>query len=228
MRDVDVTSRIRPLDMYPYDSYKVILKGKMHLHYAYRITGEAIEIELSDYLKDAPDNVLSDECKAIVAWSRGKRYKQSPLLTEYILSPDFIVKSRPIFLQRTRSLKLTEQGKCKNLLDSVERLRDMELIFDDDIRNSYFSWADHMQKYKWGQCNQFFRVVSVNPLLDDDSVPDLVLDFVIYHEILHLRQDMSKAHRPHNAQFRSWEHLFPEYDACEEYLRTFYSRKRLH
>ena len=52
MRDIDVTSRIRPLDMYPYDSYKVILKGKMHLHYAYRITGEAIEIELSDYLKD--------------------------------------------------------------------------------------------------------------------------------------------------------------------------------
>ena len=35
MRDIDVTSRIRPLDMYPYDSYKVILKGKMHLP-AYR------------------------------------------------------------------------------------------------------------------------------------------------------------------------------------------------
>ncbi len=225
MRAIDVTSRIRPFDMYPYDEYKVSMKSLAHLHYAYRRVGEGIEVELSDYLLEAPDKVLSDTCKSIVSWSLGRKYVQPASLSEYIRSDDFIVNSRHKYLDRTRSLSQTQQGRCKNLLDSVERLRDAQLINDDDFRNSYYTWAEHMAKYRFGQCNQIFRVVSVNPILDNDSVPDLILDYVIYHETLHLRQDMSKIRRPHNAQFRTWEHQFPEYDKAEEYLRNIYKKK---
>ena len=37
MRNFDVTDRIQPLDMYPYDEYIVTLKSTAHLHYAYSI-----------------------------------------------------------------------------------------------------------------------------------------------------------------------------------------------
>jgi hypothetical protein len=212
--------------MYPYDDYKVILKQTAHLHYAYRKTMTGIEIELSDYLENAPISVLNDECTAIVAWSRGKKYVQPESLSDYIRSTDFIVGNRPIYLRRCRTVSMTQQGKSKNLIDSVERLMDMELVFDNDIRNSFFTWATHMAKFKFGQCNQTFRVVSVNPDLDSDSVPDEVVDYVVYHEILHLRQDPTKNRRPHNAQFRSWEHMFPDYDSMEEYLKKFYTKRR--
>ena len=118
---------------------------------------------------------------------------------------------------------MTQQGRSRNLIDSVERLMESDLVVDSDITNSYFTWAEHMAKYRFGQCNQTFRVVSINPVLDDERVPEWILDYVIYHEILHLRQDMSKKHRPHNAQFKSWEHRFPEYDKAEQYLRNIYS-----
>ena len=223
MRSIDVTTRIRPLDMYPYDIYKVELKAKAHLHYAYRVTRDGIDIELSDYLLDASDKVLSDTCKSIVQWSMGKKYTTPESLSEYVRSEDFIVKNRPMYLKRSRSFSMTQQGNNKNLIDSVERLMSSDLVFDTDISNSFFTWADHMAKYRFGQCNQTFRVVSINPILDEEAVPDWILDYVIYHEILHLRQDMSKKHRPHNAQFRSWEHMFPEYDKAEQYLRNIYS-----
>ena len=226
MRTIDITDRIRPLSMYPYDDYKVVLKQTAHLHYAYRKTMTGIEIELSDYLENAPISVLNDECTAIVAWSRGKKYVQPESLSDYIRSTDFIVGNRPIYLRRCRTVSMTQQGKSKNLIDSVERLMDMELVFDNDIRNSFFTWATHMAKFKFGQCNQTFRVVSVNPDLDSDSVPDEVVDYVVYHEILHLRQDPTKNRRPHNAQFRSWEHMFPDYDSMEEYLKKFYTKRR--
>jgi hypothetical protein len=212
--------------MYPYDDYKVVLKQTAHLHYAYRKTMTGIEIELSDYLENAPISVLNDECTAIVAWSRGKKYVQPESLSDYIRSVDFIVGNRPTYLRRCRTVSMTQQGKSKNLIDSVERLMDMELVFDTDIRNSFFTWATHMAKFKFGQCNQTFRVVSVNPDLDLDSVPDEVVDYVVYHEILHLRQDPTKNRRPHNAQFRSWEHMFPDYDSMEEYLKKFYTKRR--
>jgi len=138
-------------------------------------------------------------------------------------SDDFIVSSRPVYLKRTRSLQLTQQGRSKNLIDSVERLLDSGLIGEDDFRNSYYTWASSMAKHKFGQCNQIFRVVSVSPILDDPRVPDYVLDFVIYHETLHLRQEAGKNRRPHNAQFKAWERAFPEYDAAEDYLKNIYS-----
>lgn len=222
MRAIDVTQRIRPLDMYPYDDYTVTMRPLMHLHYSYKRDDKGLRIELSDYLIDASDRVLSDTCKAIVQWSLGKRYRNPDSLLEYVRSDDFIVSSRHKFLDRSRSLSQSQQGRCKNILDSVERLRQSCLITDDDFRNSYYTWATHMAKYRFGQCNQTFRVVSVNPILDDDSVPDYVLDFVVYHETLHLRQDMSKQRRPHNAQFRSWEHMFPQYEDAESYLRRIY------
>jgi predicted metal-dependent hydrolase len=180
-------------------------------------------MELSDYLAYAPDNVIRDCCKAIVQWSRGKRYVQPDSLTAYMLSEDFIVGSRPIYLRRARTITMSQQGKNKNLMDSIERLLESGLIEEDDIRNSYISWTTNMAKHRFGQCNQMFRVITVNPILDDDRVPDRILDFVVYHEILHLRQDLSKIRRPHNAQFKSWEHRFPGYDEAEEYLRQIYS-----
>ena len=226
MRSIDITDKIRALSVYPYEDYKVTLKPKAHLHYAYRITKTGIEIELSDYLVDAPISVLNDECTAIVKWSMGKKYVQPQSLTEYICSPDFIVGNRPKYLSRSRTFTMSQQGSSKNLIDSAERLLEMGLIYDTDIRNSYFTWATHMAKYKFGQCNQTFRVVCINPDLDADYVPDNVVDYVVYHEILHLRQDMTKNHRPHNAQFRAWEHMYPDYDEIEEYLQNFYSVRR--
>lgn len=180
-------------------------------------------MELSDYLQDAPDAVLRDTCKSIVAWSRGRKYTTPESLYKYVRTPEFIVSCRPKYLKRCRSLMQTQQGRSKNLIDSVERLMDAGLVYEDDIRNSYYTWAEHMAKYRFGQCNQTFRVVTVNPVLDDDRVPDEILDYVVYHETLHLRQDTSKLRRPHNAQFRSWEHQFPDYDKAEQYLRNIYS-----
>jgi hypothetical protein len=35
MRAIDITHRVMPNDMYPYDSYKVVLKPQAHLNYSY-------------------------------------------------------------------------------------------------------------------------------------------------------------------------------------------------
>ena len=34
---------------------------------------------------------------------------------------------------------------------------------------------------------------------------------------------ISKTRRPHNAQFRIWEHMFPGYDKMKDYLKNIYS-----
>jgi predicted metal-dependent hydrolase len=63
------------------------------------------------------------------------------------------------------------------------------------------------------------RVVAISSALDDDSVPENVVDYVVYHESLHLRQGYRPFRRSHDIQFRTMEKLFPEYGDAEIYLR---------
>ena len=227
MRGIDVSNRVSAKDVYPYEEYSVILKSKMHMSYSYRIDRGRIIIELTDYLLDAPDQVLRDLCSAIAGWSRGKRFVLPESFTRYVMTDDFVVRNRPKYIQRSRSITCTQQGRCRDLMDSIERLLDSGLVLPSDIENSYISWASNMARYRFGQCNQMFRVISINPILDSEDVPDHVVDFVVYHEILHLRQDRSKRRRPHNAQFRGWEHQYPGYEKAERFLRNIYSMESL-
>jgi predicted metal-dependent hydrolase len=176
---------------------------------------------------DAPGEAIRDLCRAIVKWSQGHRLEIPESMTRYLATEEFAVTNRPKYLKRSRNLLCTQQGSCRNLMDSIERLLDSGLVTESDIGNSYITWASSMPKYKFGMCNQMFRVIVINPVLDSDSVPDEVIDFVVYHEILHLRQDRSKKRRPHNAQFRSWEHAYPNYLGIEKYLREIHSMPSL-
>ena len=70
-----------------------------------------------------------------------------------------------------------------------------------------------------GFCSTMFRVVGISSRLDSDDVPDFVRDYVVYHECLHLRQGYRPDRRVHDAQFRSWERMFPRWREAESVLR---------
>ena len=83
------------------------------------------------------------------------------------------------------------------------------LISEADYRNSSYTWIKNKTTTFWGRCNLIFRVVSINPMLDDQRIPDTVLDRVVYHETLHLRQSTMGVWRGHDKQFIEWENRFP-------------------
>ena len=54
--------------------------------------------------------------------------------------------------------------------------------------------------------------IKINQILNSKSVPEEVVTYVIYHELLH-RDNMS-----HNKEFREEEHKYPDYEECEYFL----------
>ena len=65
------------------------------------------------------------------------------------------------------------------------------------------------------------KVVAVTSLLDDERFSENLLDEVVYHECLHLRQGYRPFdHNPHDAEFRRQMKLYPGYEAAEAELRT--------
>lgn len=105
-----------------------------------------------------------------------------PSYREYVGSDEFVLRVRPVYIRRQRNIAMLEQGSHRNLVDSVQRLYDAGLLEDGDIRNTVFSWTVRPNYTRLGYCATFARTVAVSSALDDPSVPEEVLDYVVYHE----------------------------------------------
>jgi hypothetical protein len=174
---------------------------------------------VSDYLEDAPDIVLIQFAEAIVSAMRGRKAHYGPEYMEWMTSASFVIGHRPTYLRRSKNLARTTVGE-RDLLDSVQRLLDSELVSPSDIDTSYFSWTKHPNVRKFGYCSPLMRTVAISCALDSPDVPEDALDYVVYHECLHLRQGYRPFARSHDAEFRREESKYPRKKEMDAIIRS--------
>ncbi len=75
-------------------------------------------------------------------------------------------------------------------------------------------WTDKPYKTYYGMHIESAGVhtIKINSILNSADVPEEVVKFVIYHELLH-RDNMT-----HNKYFRECEHRYPNFEECEYFL----------
>lgn len=173
---------------------------------------------VTDYVSDSPDHILFDFLDSMVLQSMGRKKKFCREYMDWVSSDSFILSKRPIYLTRCRNVSLSASGDHHDLGDSLDRLLDMGLLHDTDIDNSFFTWTLRPGYTKVGSCNPVFRVVTISSSLDSPDVPRNVLDFVTYHETLHLRRGYVPGRRAHDSDFRRSERDFPGWQECEKHL----------
>ena len=96
------------------------------------------------------------------------------------------------------------------LLDEV--IGEHESTLGKSFVRPTISWTDKDYKTYFGIYYPEKKRIKINRVLDSKTVPREVLKFLIYHECLH--QLISK----HGREFRILEHLFPNFDDCENFL----------
>jgi len=192
---------------------------KKDLGCSWRMKGDTMHLFVSDYLKDAPADVIREYLTFIKERRGGEGYALPESILNWMGSERFIDANRGKYVQRCKNLSRTSEGKERNLTDSLDRLIDMDLICPDDIENSYFSWMRHSNHRKLGSCNMIMRVVSISSIFDDSRVPLDLLDYVVYHEVIHLRIGLRPRGRHHDGLFKSFERMYPNYSDIETRLR---------
>ena len=150
--------------------------------------------------------------------ARRRSWREPESFKEYVDRDAFILAKRPIYIHRSRNLLCTEVGEHRTLTDSLDRLLESGLLVPLDIENSYFSWTKRPATRRVGFCNRLMRVVGISKVLDSPDIPEWVLDYVVYHESLHLRQRYTHG-AAHDAEFRKWEHTYPRWVEAEDFLR---------
>ncbi len=173
------------------------------------ISRNVMHMVITDNLEDAPPEVIED----LIRYAAERKTGYRPVhFEEYIASEEFILNKRPLFLEKSKRFKCASEGEFRSLSDSVQRLYDSGLLDENDLQNTYITWSKRRAIRTLGVCYAMYRVISISPALDSLDVPEDCLDFVVYHEFLHLRVGVKIGKRNHNKCFRDQERMFPDYE----------------
>ena len=190
------------------------------MNFRWTLKGNVVTLKVSDYLNDAPDDVLEEFLKGALTYVVGGRHVFGKRYMEYMTSDEFILKKRPVYYKRGRRLLRSDIGEYRNLFDAVQRLVEKGLLNESDIQNTLFTWTAEPTFTRLGYCSQMFRIVVISKVFDNPSIPEELFDFVVYHECMHLRQGYRPFnHRPHDAEFHRSMAIYPNGGELEERLK---------
>lgn len=190
------------------------------LSFRWRTSEAGFSLWVSDYLEDAPDDVLRDFVGTAVARAYGVERPFGRLYADYLRSDEFILKKRPVYLVRSRNVTYDTRGSVRDLADSVQRLLDAGLLEESDIDNTFFTWTQRPNYTRLGYCSQLMRVVAISSVMDAERVSEHALDYVVFHECMHLRAGYVPFNRhPHDASFHESMRAFPDAESAEAEIR---------
>lgn len=142
-------------------------------------TSDWIRISVSDYLSDAPEEVITALIGVVFGQLEGNRSRYPQVLIDYLTSPAFVPTHRPTFVKRNGGMTGTAVGRHKDLSDSYKRLAAAGLIEDDP--NILLNWTSAEPK-EYTQYSVLMKTIAVSDILDDPDTPDFVLDWLVYHD----------------------------------------------
>jgi predicted metal-dependent hydrolase len=194
-----------------------------------RIRNQRVYVRVSDILCDAPQAVHRALAHILV----GKLFKQRPKVEHETLYRQFIYQPQ---ILRASDLARQRRGR-KQLSGSVGRTYNLDRIFtqlnrryfDNDLYKPNLSWSMRRTKRILGHHDAVHDAIIISRSLDLASVPDYVVEYVMYHEMLHVK------HKPrlvngrrlfHTPAFRAEEKRFAYYDEAIKWLEHSSQRRR--
>ena len=187
-----------------------------------RLRQGELYIRLSDLLEGAPETVLHAIAHILLA----KLYRKpidrahSARYRRYISSHDLSAKARLVRQLRGRKHIRSARGHHYHL----------EEIFDDLNRRFFhglmgrpqLTWSRDHARNRLGHYDPAHNAIVISRVFDDARVPRCVVEYIVYHEMLHLKHPVKlRGGRRcvHSREFLGEERLFPELAHAKKFLR---------
>jgi hypothetical protein len=113
----------------------------------------------------------------------------------------------------------TGRGNCYDLDEFFTAVN--QEYFEGKMIKPRLIWSSFPSNRKFGHYERVRDRVAISKLLDNDSIPQYVVEFVFYHELLHKyhgAQWVNGKCLVHTPEFKRSERKFKHYQAAEDYL----------
>lgn len=190
-----------------------------------RLRDGRVRLRFSDHLRDAPDEALRGVAGVLLG--RLFRVPETRIPSGDVRTYRLHVESDRMRERRQERARSTGRkhiepvGTHRSLLESYLRVSmDLDLTLPSAPR---LSWSRTASRRRFGHHDADHDVIVLSRVLDDPKVPEFVLDFVVYHELLHIlhppRLGSGGRRMVHHRAFREAEARFPQRAEAEDWLR---------
>ena len=181
-------------------------------------------VRLSDLLQAAPESVHAAIAHILLA----KLYRK-PIERGHADRYRRYTRSEAV----SRQAEQTRQTRGrKQITTATGRFYDLDEVFEAvNVRffhgllgRPVLTWSGHHARRLLGHYDAAHNTIMVSRIFDRANVPRYAIEYLMYHEMLHLKHPVKvRAGRRcvHSREFQAEERLFPELDAAKAFLKSF-------
>jgi len=179
-------------------------------------------VRLSDLLEGAPEGVL----RAIAHILLAKMYRQpidrghAARYRKYVASHEIVRKAHLVRQIRGRKMLRSARGHFYDLDGIFEDLNTR--FFHGLMARPRMSWSQTKTRRILGHYDPAHNAIVISRIFDHPGVPRHVLEYIVYHEMLHLKHPVrlrGSRRCVHSAEFQAEEKLFPRVSEANAFLK---------
>ena len=187
-----------------------------------RLDDAGLQVRITDVLEGAPAQIL--EALAHILLSRLLRRPTAKTYAEryrrYLNRKEMRRSLQLVKQARGRKFVCHPKGACYNLEELFEELN--QRYFHGLMARPLLGWSRKPSRVMLGHYDPSHNTIVLSRLLDHPGTPRLAVEYVLFHEMLHLRFPVE--HRGarrcvHTREFKEAEQQFTELKAAKELLK---------
>lgn len=187
-----------------------------------RLAEGRLEVKITDILAEAPAPIL--EALAFILLSKLFRHPVPPVYKSryrrYLNRREVRTNLHQVRSTRGRKLRHPPAGECYDL---VEMFEDLNLrYFHGLMARPELGWSQRPSRTTLGHYDPSHHTIILSKLLDRPDVPRVAVEYVLYHEMLHLKfpvEHQGARRCVHTAEFRAAEKEFARLVEARQALR---------
>lgn len=200
------------------------------LRHTIRVRSGQVYVRLSDLIKDCPPDVMRSLAFVLVARLLGKKVPavHERVYRDYSLTPDVMRSSDIARRHRGRKMISSAQGNAYDLEKLFSKLN--RRYFDSSLEKPTLTWSQRKTRSILGHHDRVYETITISKSLDSAQVPDWFVEFILYHEMLHIKHAarMINGRRYyHTAAFRQDERRFARYEEAQRWLEQVARQRRV-
>ncbi len=200
------------------------------LRHTIRLRSGQVYVRLSDICKDSPPEVIRALAFVLVARLLGKKIPpvHDRTYREYSLTPEVMRSSDIARRGRGRKMISSARGNSYDLDKMFSKLN--RRYFDASLEKPTLTWSQRKTRSILGHHDRVYDTIVISKSLDSTQVPEWFVEFIIYHEMLHIKHAarMINGRRYyHTTAFRLDERRFTRYDDAQRWLEQVARRRRV-
>ena len=188
-----------------------------------RLRDGVVKVRVSDLLEGAPEEVLYAIAHILIA----KLYRKP-------IDAVFARRYRQHCGRRDLNAKahLVRQMRGRKRIESARgHIYDLEAIFEE-LNTRFFygllarpqmTWSRDHARNALGHYDPAHNAIVVSRVFDRSQVPRYAVEYIVYHEMLHLKHPVrlrGSRRCVHSREFQAEEKLFPHLEEAKKFLKT--------